>query len=152
MLALALDTAPIALMYPGPYLDKMIRLSPKWPELPEVVAVEWFTGNNVDVTPVPMAGDDDNRLIQLSLVSSMNYEERTRPLQVARRVRDLDTRRKDVLREIALKRGKVSDEEIAGLMAVADDLKRQMDAAQAPRPSFFDEHPELMPEGWSSGG
>lgn len=32
VLALALDTAPIALMYPGPYFDRKIRLAPKWAE------------------------------------------------------------------------------------------------------------------------
>lgn len=127
-------------MYPGPYFDKMIRLSPKVPEFPEILVVEWFTGDDrFDVSYVPMAGDDDTRMIQWPLVSAMNYDERTRPLQVARRVRDLDTRRKDVLREIARKRGKVPDEEIAGLIAMAEDLKRQTDEVQTPRRDIYDE-------------
>ena len=88
-------------------------------------------------------------MIEMGILAEMNYHERTRPLQVARRVRDLDSRRKDVLREIGLKRGKVSDDQIEGLVAVADDLKRQFDAAQAPRRDFFDEQPHLMPKGWS---
>lgn len=53
LLAAALDTAPIALIYPGPYLDKYVRISPAWPELPEIVAVEWFTGELDSVSPVP---------------------------------------------------------------------------------------------------
>lgn len=131
LLAAALDTAPIALIYPGPYLEKTVRISPKWPELPEIVAVEWFTGELNSVSPVP---GDDSRLIQVPLLEAMNYWEQLRPLRVARRVRDLDARRRDVLREIGLRRGKATDDEIAGLMAIAEDLKRQIDQVQLPPP------------------
>jgi hypothetical protein len=150
ILALALETAPIALMYPGPYFDKMTRLSPHSPESPEIIAVEWFSGLLDLPADVPL--DDDGRVIEMGMLAEMNYYERTRLLRVARRVRELDSRRNDALREIGLKRGKASDEEIEGLLATADDLKRQIDAVQAPRRDFFDEHPQLRPKGGHSGG
>lgn len=149
VLAMALDTAPITLLYPGPYLDGMVRLSPKGAEIPEIVAVEWFSGDSGGVSDVPMTADDDRRVIQFPLVSAMNYWERVRPLRVARRVRELDSRRKDVLREIA----RTDDHEVkAGLVATAEDLKRQIDEEFAPRRSVFEEHRELFPKDWSLGG
>ena len=57
ILALALDTAPITLIYPGPYFDKMIRLGPKSPEFPEIIAAEWFLGLLDPPTDVPL--DDE---------------------------------------------------------------------------------------------
>jgi hypothetical protein len=148
VLALALDTAPITLLYPGPYLDGMVRLSPKGAEIPEIIAVEWFSGDSGGVSDVPITRDDDRR-VKFPLVSAMNYWERVRPLRVARRVRELDSRRKDVLREIA----RADDDEVkAGLVATAEDLKRQIDEEFAPRRSVFEEHRELFPKDWSLGG
>jgi transcriptional regulator with XRE-family HTH domain len=136
LLAAALDTAPIALIYPGPHLGKSVRITPDCPELPEIVAVEWFTGELDSVSDVP---GDSGKIIQIPMQEAMNYWENLRPLKLARRLRDLDTRRKDVLREIGLKRGKVPDEEIAALAAIAEGLKRRIDEERAPNRDFFEE-------------
>jgi transcriptional regulator with XRE-family HTH domain len=134
VLALALDTPPITLLYPGPYLEGVIRLSPKGPEIPEIVGVEWFSGDFAGVSNVPFTADDDQRLIVFPLDSATNYWERARPLRVARRVRDLDNRRKDILREIA----RADDAEVRdGLVATAEALKNQIDSELAPRRGLF---------------
>ncbi len=98
--------------------------------------MEWFTGELDSVSDVP---GDSGKIIQIPMQEAMNYWENLRPLKLARRLRDLDTRRKDVLREIGLKRGKVPDEEIAALAAIAEGLKRRIDEERAPNRDFFEE-------------
>ncbi len=149
LLAAALETAPIALIYPGPYLGEWVHITPSM-ELPKIAAVEWFSGELDSVSPVP--GDDDGRLIQIPMLAAMNYWEQLRPLRVARRVRELDTRRKDVLREIGLRRGKAPEDEIAGLVATAEDLKRQINEEKAPRREIAWEIFGVQPDGGHDGG
>src|SRR5262245_48140302 len=43
MVARALDTAPLALMYPAPYLDK-IQALPNSQEVTKILSAQWFSG------------------------------------------------------------------------------------------------------------
>ncbi len=128
ILAEALETAPIVLLYPGPYLEKMIKPCPESIDIPEILAVEWFTGEMRPSSQLPISADDDTSMM---VVDAGKYWENTHRLRIARRVRDLDSRRKNALREIALASAEGSDEEeVAGLIAVAESLKRQIDQIQ----------------------
>ncbi|WP_158022595.1 helix-turn-helix domain-containing protein [Mycolicibacterium gilvum] len=81
ILAVALDTAPVALVYPGPYRDR-IDLVPGV-ERPKLVAAEWFSGN-VDWRLEGSAGLSDEEL-----EASNRSEENTHQLYLERQLFDL---------------------------------------------------------------
>ncbi|WP_157680196.1 hypothetical protein [Mycobacterium dioxanotrophicus] len=96
VLARALDTAPIALLYPAPYRDT-IQILPT-PEggqprdFQKIVAVQWFSGD-----PKPTLDLPDNSAqpeltldaLGLSMVDQMNYDSHLLALTRARKASDL---------------------------------------------------------------
>ena len=61
ILAAALDTVPVALVYPGPY-DEDVRALPAV-EVPQIWAVRWFSGELRDLSEVPF--DEKGHLVQI---------------------------------------------------------------------------------------
>jgi hypothetical protein len=59
VLALALDTAPIMLLYPGPYAREVELM--RGVELTEFIAAQWFSGLHDHVPPAPGANFYDYR-------------------------------------------------------------------------------------------
>jgi hypothetical protein len=130
ILAVALNTTPIALMYPGPNYREEIRVMPKFEPLPEVWAVQWFSGMVRSISDLPF--DEERRTIHVP--NPGEYWENLRRLHRARQMWELDERRNDVLRELGRKRllkrdglKDVPDEELSGLAEAAEDLKRRID-------------------------
>lgn len=127
VLALALDTAPIALLYPAPYLEK-IRTFPKPgdgdPEFTKIWSAQWFSGLTSGLD-----ADGCGNLVQIPLPSAMNVHSNLIALTRARRAQKLDEVRIDRLD--ALKRMRAdqtaSAEKIAELVAEIEDLQRDID-------------------------
>lgn len=128
VIALALDTAPVALIYPAPYWD---RIAP-FPlpeggsgfEVTKLWAAQWFSGlsSGVDV-------DLDGQLIELRpLTKAMNVDANVKALERARRAARLaDLRHRKKLELRRLREGKGSEDEIADLAAEIDDLGKDIE-------------------------
>lgn len=130
VLARALNTAPIALMYPFPYYQEgKIQILPipegkQGRDLDKIVAVQWFTGE---------FGLYLNEL-GMPLVDQQNYYSQLRGLERARKVFDLGVRKQKWSVQLAARRrakldgdGSVTDEEIDELVSEIDDLDRRID-------------------------
>jgi hypothetical protein len=82
VLAIALDIAPTALLYPGPY-DRDTELLPSVPWT-EIEAAEWFSGNLDRPNPVPGSNFRD-------------YRHNMKSLRDARLLRSLEDRKRHLL-------------------------------------------------------
>ncbi|WP_157680360.1 carbohydrate kinase family protein [Mycobacterium dioxanotrophicus] len=141
VLARALDTAPIALLYPAPYRDT-IQILPT-PEggqprdFQKIVAVQWFSGD-----PKPTLDLPDNSAqpeltldaLGLSMVDQMNYDSHLLALTRARKASDLAARKWDLIAKLRVRRNakrqgldKVSDEELDDLTAEIGELQERID-------------------------
>lgn len=128
ILAAALDTVPLALIYPGPYRDK-IRVLPEL-EVPQIWGVRWFSGELSTFSDVPF--DEEGRWIRVANASAYNYN--LRRMQNARQAAKADQRKMSLIRELRrLQRAKragekdVSDEEVQSLIAAIADYRREAD-------------------------
>lgn len=127
VLARALDTAPLALLYPAPYRDA-IQILPiaeggKSQELEKILAVQWFSGES---------GLYLNYL-GLTLVDQMNYDSQLRALDRARKAFALDTRKRELSAKLAVRRNakregldEVSSEELVDLAAEISELEERI--------------------------
>ena len=86
VLAAALDTAPITLLYPPPY-DETIELMPGVEE-PKIAVVDWFCSDNNAAKYKPGEGLGD-------------FSERTWPLYVARAIERLEEAQRGLLPSLA---------------------------------------------------
>lgn len=131
VLARALDTAPIALLYPAPYRDRIQALpTPEGSELSEVekiLAVQWFSGE-----PDPMTGYLER--LGLSYLDEMNYDSQLKALQRARRAFHLDARLRHKRAQLSTRRrakrdglDAVTNDELDDLTAEIDDLQERID-------------------------
>lgn len=137
ILARALDTAPIALMYPAPYRDTIQVLpTPEGGiahELEKIVAVQWFSGDPNPVLDIP---DESARAVLtldalgLSMVDQMNYDSHLLALTRARKASDLAARKWDLIAKLRVRRNakrqgldEVSDDELDGLVAEIEELR-----------------------------
>jgi hypothetical protein len=128
VIALALDTAPIALLYPPPYLDKVQAFPPRGDggpvDVTKVWAVQWFSGlaNGVDA-------DGTGNLIQLDLPFGMNMGRNLLALTRARRAQRLDEMRIEKTRELGWMKANNtgSEKEIDDLEKDIDDLGKGID-------------------------
>lgn len=128
ILARALDTAPIALLYPYPYYGEgKIQILPpvagSGAELDKIFAVQWFTGE---------LGLYLNHL-GMNLVDQSNYYMHLQGLDRARKVFAFDVRVQKLRVQLGLRRnakreGKpVSDDEIDELVSEIDELQSRID-------------------------
>jgi hypothetical protein len=133
VLALALDTAPVSLIYPAPYWDRIEPFpTPEGAEALEVSklwSAQWFSGLSeaVDI-------DVDGQMIVMNLTKAMNYDANVKALKRARRAARLaelkhhkadDLKRARHYKETGER--DVSDQEIADLVADIADLAREID-------------------------
>lgn len=131
VLARALDTAPIALLYPYPYYgdEATIQVLPtpdgEQPrEVPKIDAVQWFSGV-LNISPLTNLG--------LTMVDQSNYFAQLQGLERARKVFDLSVRSEKLrvqLRDLRARRrdgAAVSDSEIDDLVAEIDDNRARVD-------------------------
>lgn len=125
VLAMALETAPVALMYPAPYLDK-IQLFPTldsagFPvEVTKLIAAQWFSGlaSGVDA-------DGTGQVMSLPLISAMNMNSNLRALQRARRIQLLDEQR--IEKRAGLQDNNLETETVTKLMAQIAELTGVID-------------------------
>lgn len=135
ILARALDTAPIALLYPFPYFrDGKIKVlpTPKGEQdrvLDKIVAVQWFTGV-LNIVPLDSLGMD--------LVDQSNYFANLRGLERARKVFALFERNQKLNVRLGQQRrnrregdGSVTDEEVDELIAEIEDNQNRMESLLA---------------------
>jgi hypothetical protein len=128
VLARALDTAPVGLMYPAPYRDKIQALPApdggQGREVETILAVQWFSGLQgpyLDYIGMPM-------------VDQMNYHSHLLALNRARKAFDLYERKQLLSVRLGLRRRAkregdvdVTDEEIDELVAEIEDLQSRID-------------------------
>lgn len=128
ILARALDTAPIALLYPAPYRDT-IQILPvpeggQAREVEKILAVQWFSGESGLYLDY----------LGLSLVDQMNYHSQLLALARARKAFSLDIRRRELGVQLANRRSAkrdgldaVSDEELDELVTEISELENRID-------------------------
>jgi len=127
ILARALDTAPIALLYPYPYIKNAdIQALPAPPgedsrEVPKIDAVQWFTGV-LNIFPLNSLG--------LSLVEQQNYYSSLQGLERARKVFELVMRNQKLNVQLGRIRARRRDGETSVSDADIDDLVSQIDDNQ----------------------
>lgn len=133
ILARALDTAPIALLYPEPYWDSKIQV---WPtpdgtddarQVEKIRAVQWFTGEQ------GIYLDD----LGMPFIDQQNYHSRLLALTRAEKAFELRDRKRELDVRLALKlRAKrdgldCTDDEIDDLQTRIDDLQTRIDELRA---------------------
>jgi|SRR4051812_34437058 hypothetical protein len=112
VLAAALDTAPVALLYPAPY-DEDIEFTPGQ-TMSKIGAVERFSGQRPDSLD-PRAPDDDGQLW-------LNLRDLTR----ARRIRELRQRRRNVSAQMRNLSGLDGPDSVLDAMKVWADEQEQI--------------------------
>jgi transcriptional regulator with XRE-family HTH domain len=140
-LSAALDTAPIALLYPSPH-RKEVRLTPHW-EMPEVWAAQWFSGLIYGLSDVPYSAMTRPATVtapaviapgaaSLSLTGSAPnvtaYNRSLRQLRRARQRLELEERRNTLRRNLAKQR---DPELVSQMVDEVADLQRRIDEIDA---------------------
>lgn len=129
LLALALNTTPVALVYPGPY-DERIQVVPK-AKGTEIWAAQWFSGLIDGDTIGSLATDFETRSLaddtEARQEYKSKYDENLRRLRTARQVWDLDGRRYALMAELRERKKELSGDEIAELRDAIADFKRRAD-------------------------
>ena len=131
ILARALDTAPIALLYPYPYIKSgYIQALPAPPGeeprvVPKIDAVQWFTGV-LNIFPLGKLG--------LDLVDQSNYFAKLQGLERARKVFELAVRNEKLGVELGRMRARlrdgdtsVSDSDLDDMISVIEDNQERID-------------------------
>lgn len=129
ILARALDTAPIALMYPFPYYgEEAIQVLPvpeggQSVELEKIFAVQWFTGERGTYLSA----------LGMPMIDQENYYSQTVGLERARKAWALEDRKQLLLVKLRLARQakregrkNVTDDELDELEADIEDLDRRI--------------------------
>lgn len=150
ILAAALDTAPVALIYPGPYRED-IRALPEL-KIPQIWAVRWFSGELKNRSEVPF--DDKGHYVQIP--HPAEYAENLRRLHCAREAAVLYDRKAAMWRELnAMRRNKekrnIPDGQIRAATDAIADYQRQIDALERLGEAVIDlegDGFERLPDGW----
>lgn len=129
LLAAALNTTPVALVYPGPY-TRPIKFTPNQ-EVPEIWAAQWFSGLHRSISHLPFS--EGYELLQVS--DPQEYSENMRPLREGRRVWQLSEDKAALWRDLQNQTYKQrhkhpdapSDEEIRAMRDTLADYQRQID-------------------------
>lgn len=116
-LAAALDTAPLTLLYPGPYRQE-VRVMPK-SEMPEIWGAQWFSGLVYGISDVPYT---DGRLVAAPNIGA--YDRSLRQLRRARERLELEERRNTLRRNLAQQR---EPELVSHMVDEVADLQRRID-------------------------
>lgn len=128
ILAAALDTVPLALIYPGPY-DQDVRALPEL-EVPQIWAVRWFSGELPRRSEVPF--DDKGHYVQIPHAQA--YSNNVERLQDARRAAKAYDKKAALWRELNhLRRAKeagnerISEQQLADLLHTIGEVQQQID-------------------------
>lgn len=151
ILAAALDTVPLALIYPGPY-DQNIRALPNL-DVAQIWAARWFSGEQRTISEVPF--DDQGHYIKLPHPQS--YERNIRALEYAREAAKLYDQKAALWRELNQKRhnkmtgtADVSDDEIKTMVSAIATLQDQINYFLRPADWSQEVFEKLMDEMWPS--
>ena len=118
VIAAALDTAPVALLFPGPYQNQ-VRYFPKSRELPEIWAAQWFSGLVYGISDVPFS---DGQAVTVK--NFVAYDANLHPLRRARHRLELEKRRNALRRNLTEQRDPQLRSQMIDEIA---DLQRRID-------------------------
>ena len=126
LLAAALDTTPVALVYPGPYRD-LVRFTPNQ-EVPQIWAAQWFSGLHRSVSHVPFSAANET----MQAADPEGYTRNISRLRRGRRMWELSERKSALWRDLQIqkyeqRRGRVTEKEIDTMVNAIADLQRQID-------------------------
>lgn len=128
ILAAALDTVPVALVFPGPY-NEDVRALPKL-QVPQIWAAQWFSGELQTKSEVPF--DDKGHYVQIPHPEA--YDANVERLQDARDAVKAYDRKASLWRELnRLRSAKdsgnegITEQQIAELVHAIADLQQQID-------------------------
>jgi transcriptional regulator with XRE-family HTH domain len=128
ILAAALDTVPIALIYPGPY-NETVRVLPTL-RVAQIWGARWFSGELRTISEVPF--DDKGHYIKVA--RPLEYDNNIRRLEKARRAAELYERKASMWRQLNQMQhtkstgdGGVTDDEIRTAVDAIADYQREID-------------------------
>jgi len=129
LLAAALNTTPVALVYPGPYTEPT-RFTPNQ-EVPEIWAAQWFSGLHRSVSHLPFVGVGET----LTVSDPQEYTDNMRRLRAGRRIWQLSEDKAALWRDLQVQTYKQrrkhpdapSDDEIRTMRETLADYQRQID-------------------------
>lgn len=123
VLALALNTFPIALLYPEPYLEEIQALPSTETKFTKIWAAQWFSGLTSSVD-----SDGTGRRVVTNLAEATVTYSNTHALRRARKALRLDELRAHNTMRLKLMRENGRDpEEIAELVTEIDEVKKNID-------------------------
>jgi transcriptional regulator with XRE-family HTH domain len=130
LLAAALDTTPVALVYPGPYRNPV----EVWPgfEMPELWAAQWFSGLLRTISDVPYS---DGAIARVP--NPQAYSDTQARLRRARSVWELTEKKSAMMRDLELQRQRkrkganVSDAAINNLVDSVADYQQRIERLEA---------------------
>lgn len=129
LLAAALNTTPVALVYPGPYTEP-IKFTPNQ-EVPEIWAAQWFSGLHRSISHLPFSEGYET----LHVSDPQEYTENMRPLRDGRRMWRLSEDKAALWRDLQTQTYKqrhkhadaLSDDEIRTMRETLADYQSQID-------------------------
>lgn len=120
VLALALETAPVALMYPHPYWEEIEAWPTKaLPPVPKVWAAQWFSGLIRTTEPIPFT----DQLFSMPITEALNYDANLKALERARRAVRLDKMKHEKVKELQRARHYLKTGEIEVPDGLVDELE-----------------------------
>jgi transcriptional regulator with XRE-family HTH domain len=129
VIAAALDTAPVCLVFPGPYRDN-VRIFPESVDFPELLAAQWFCGLAWAISDLPF--NDEAPVMRVSRDIDA-YERNLQRLRLAREQLELQERRNTLWRKLRL--GDISNQPDnayrAGLVDAIADLETRIQKMDA---------------------
>jgi hypothetical protein len=128
ILAAALDTVPVALVFPGPY-NEDVRVLPML-QVPQIWAAQWFSGELRPTSEVPF--DDKGHYVQIPHPEA--YDANVERLQDARDAAKAYDKKASLWRELnRLRSAKnsgnegISEQQITELVHVIGEIQQQID-------------------------
>ncbi len=130
LLAAALNTTPVALVYPGPYMEPT-RFTPNQ-EVPEIWAAQWFSGLHRSVSHLPFAEGAET----LEVSDPEEYTANMKRLRDGRQMWELSEDKATLWRNLQVQRyqqqrGRVSQDDVAALVDAIADIQRRIDELAA---------------------
>ncbi len=127
VIAAALDTAPVCLVFPGPYRDD-VQIFPESVDFPELLAAQWFSGLAWAISDIPF--NDEAQAVRVSRDLDA-YERNLEPLRLARERLELEERRNTLWRNLRLIEVTQPNSERAQLIDAIADLERRIQKIDA---------------------
>ena len=128
VIAAALDTAPVCLVFPGPYRND-VQIFPESVDFPELLAAQWFSGLAWAISDIPF--NDEAPVMRVSRDINA-YERNLLRLRSAREQLELEERRNALWRKLRFYEATQGDPgERAQLIDAIADLEQRIQKIEA---------------------